>query len=55
MLKQYEKEGLIGKVYEYFYTTTGTGTSVGNAIKFGREIGAELKAAGVDGVILTST
>lgn len=55
ILKQYEKEGLIGKVYEYFYTTTGTGTSVGNAIKFGKEIGAELKSAGVDGVILTST
>lgn len=55
ILKKYEKEGLIGKVFEYFYTTTGTGTSVGNAIKFGKEIGAELKAAGVDGVILTST
>lgn len=55
ILRQYEKEGYIGKVYEYFYTTTGTGTSVGNAIKFGKEIGAQLKEAGVDGVILTST
>jgi betaine reductase len=55
MLKQYEKDGVIGKVYEYFYTTTGTGTSVGNAMKFGKEIGKELKEAGVDGVILTST
>ncbi len=55
ILRQFEKEGFIGKVYEWFYTTTGTGTSVGNAIKFGKEIGAELKAAGVDGVILTST
>lgn len=54
-LKKYEKEGVIGKVYEYFYTTTGTGTSVGNAIIFGTEIGKELKEAGVDGVILTST
>lgn len=49
------KEGKVGKVYEYFYTTTGTGTSVGNAIKFGKEIGKELKEAGVDGVILSST
>ena len=55
MLKKYEKEGYIGKVFEYFYTTTGTGTSVGNAVKFGTEIGKELKEAGVDGVILTST
>lgn len=55
MLKKFEKEGLIGEVYEYFYTTTGTGTSVGNAIQFGKEIGKELKEAGVDGAILTST
>ncbi len=55
MLKEYEKEGVISNVFEYFYTTTGTGTSVGNSIKFGTEIGKELKEAGVDGVILTST
>lgn len=55
ILKQYEKEGYIGKVYNYFYTTTGTGTSVANSIKFGKEIGKELKEAKVDGVILTST
>lgn len=55
ILKQYEEEGMIGKVFEYFYTTTGTGTSVANSVKFGQEIGKELKEAGVDGVILTST
>lgn len=54
-LKKLEKEGKIGGVYKYFYTTTGTGTAVGNSIKFGTEIGKELKEAGVDGVILTST
>ena len=50
-----EKEGKIGQVYKYFYTTTGTGTAVANARKFGEEIGKELKEAGVDGVLLTST
>ena len=50
-----QEEGEIGKVYDYFYTTTGTGTAVGNSIVFGEEIGKELKEAGVDGVILTST
>lgn len=55
MMRKLEKEGYIGKVYDYFYTTTGTGTSVENSAKFGREIGQELKDAGVDGVILTST
>ncbi len=54
-LKKLEKEGKIGKVFDMFYTTTGTGTAIGNAITFGREIGKELKDAGVDGVILTST
>lgn len=55
ILKEFEKEGYIGKVYEFFYTTTGTGTAVKKAKEFGTQIGAELKAAGVDGVILTST
>lgn len=55
ILKEYEKEGYIGKVYKFFYTTTGTGTAVSKSKEFGIEIGAELKEAGVDGVILTST
>jgi len=55
ILKEFEKEGYIGKVYDFFYTTTGTGTAVSKAKEFGTQIGAELKAAGVDGVILTST
>jgi glycine reductase complex component B subunit gamma len=54
-MREFQKEGYIGDVYQYFYTTTGTGTSVGNSISFGKEIGAQLKEAGVDGVILTST
>lgn len=54
-LVQMKKDGKIGDVYKYFYATTGTGTSVANAQKFGSEIGKELKEAGVDGVILTST
>lgn len=55
LLVAMQKQGLIGKVYDYFYTTTGTGTSVANARSFGKAIGAELKEAGVDAVILTST
>ena len=55
ILKELEKEGKIGQVYKYFYTTTGTGTAVANSRQFGEEIGKELKEAGVDGVLLTST
>ncbi len=55
ILKEFEQEGYIGKVFDWFYTTTGTGTAVNKSVEFGTQIGAELKAAGVDGVILTST
>ena len=50
-----EKEGKIGKLHRYFYTTVGNGTAVANAKKFAEEIGKELKEDGVDAVILTST
>lgn len=55
ILRELEKEGEIGGVYHYFYTTTGTGTAVGKSVEFGEEIGKELSDAGVDGVLLTST
>ncbi|AET68306.1 selenoprotein B, glycine/betaine/sarcosine/D-proline reductase family [Desulfosporosinus orientis DSM 765] len=55
ILKEFEAEGYIGSVFEWFYTTTGTGTAVNKSVEFGAQIGRELLAAGVDGVILTST
>ncbi len=55
VLREMEKEGKIGKLHRYFYTTVGNGTAVKNAKAFGEEIGKELKEAGVDAVILTST
>lgn len=55
LMKEAVKEGKIGNVYKDFYTTTGTGTAVGKSVEFGTEIGKELKEAGVDGVIMTST
>ena len=55
VLKEMEKEGEIGELYPYLITTTGNSTSVADATRFGKEIAEELKAAGVQGVILTST
>jgi len=55
VLKDLEKEGIIKKLHPYIYYTVGTSTSVNNAERFGREIGVELKNAGVDIIILTST
>lgn len=54
-MRKLEKEGKIGKLYQYVYCTTGTGTAVAWAEKFGQDIAPELKAAGVDAAILTST
>lgn len=55
VMRELEAEGEIGALYKYVYCTTGTGTAVAWAEKFGQEIGPELKAAGVDAAILTST
>lgn len=55
VLRDLEKEGRIGKLFETFYTTVGNGTSVSNARKFGAEIAMKLKNAGVSAAILTST
>jgi glycine reductase len=55
VLRDMEKEGLIGSLYNTFYTTTGNGTAVASAKKFAAEIATKLKNGGVDAVILTST
>ncbi len=55
VLRDMEKEGFIGKLHRYFYTTTGNGTSVDNSKKFAAEFAKELVSDGVDAVILTST
>ena len=55
VMRELEKEGVFGKLHPIFYTTTGTGTSVNHAEKFGQEIGEELRKAGVSAAILTST
>jgi len=54
-MRAYEKEGRIGSIHNYFYTTVGTGTTQAEAARMGREIAEDMRAAGVDAVILTST
>ena len=55
VLRDPEKKAGSASSTDVFYTTAGNGTSVANSRKFGTEIGSQLKAAHVDGVILTST
>jgi glycine reductase len=47
--------GRIGRLHERYYATVGNGTAVASAVRFGAAIAAELRDAGVQAVILTST
>jgi len=50
-----ERDGRVGRVHESLYTTTGNGTPVVVATKFGQEIAGELRDAGVQAVLLSGT
>jgi glycine reductase complex component B subunit gamma len=53
--RELERQGAIGKLHETVYSTTGVATTLAHSERMGREIAAQLRAAGVDAVILTST
>lgn len=53
--RELEQAGAVGKLHEIIYSTTGVATTLAHSQRMGREIAAKLKAAGVNGVILTST
>ncbi len=55
VMREIEAEGGIGELADYFVTTTGTGTSTGNAKRFGESFVPKLLEDGVQAVILTST
>ena len=54
-MRDLEREGVIGKLHEFVHSTGGAHAAVDNATNIGQGIAARLKAAGVTGVILTST
>ena len=53
--RELEKEGLIGSLHGEYLVTTGNGTTVPNARRFGVEWAAELRRAGITAAILTAT
>ena len=55
VLRDMEKEGKIGSLHEFFYSTVGNGTAVASSIAFAFEFSQKLLATGVEAVILTST
>ena len=54
-LKELKQDGEIGSIYEFYFVTTGNSTSVADSNRMGVEIAQELKEAGIDGAIMTST
>ena len=55
VLRQMEKEGKIGKLHRYFYTTVGNGTAVASSRKFAEEYAKKMLQDGVQACIMTST
>lgn len=55
VMQEFVKEGKIGSLHKYFYSTVGTGTTQKEAARMGREMYEKLIEDGVDGVIMTST
>jgi glycine reductase complex component B subunit gamma len=55
VMRDLEAEGVIGKVYDAFFSTSGCASILENVKKMGRSIAEELNAKGVQAAILTST
>ena len=55
VLREFEREGVIGKLHNKFYTTVGNGTAVLSSKAFAEEYAQKMIADGVDAVIMTST
>lgn len=53
--REMQAEGTIGKLYSEYFVTTGNGTTVSDAGRYGVEWAAELLRQGVQAAILTST
>jgi glycine reductase len=53
--RAFEREGKIGRLHSEYLVTTGNGTSVADAARFGAEWAAELHRVGVQAAVLTST
>jgi len=54
-LRELENAGMFASTHPRYYVTVGVGTAVAEARRIGKEIAADLRASGVDAVILTAT
>ena len=54
-MRAYEKEGVIGRLHNFFYSTVGTGTTEAEARRMAREMIPFFKEDHVDAIIMGST
>jgi len=54
-MRELEREGAVGGLHAEYFATTGNGTTVADARRFGVEWAAELHQAGIQAAILTAT
>ena len=55
VMRDFEREGVIGKLHNKYYATVGNGTSTKNAKLYAADFAQRLKTDNVQAVILTST
>ena len=55
VMRELEKEGAIGELHDFVYSTVANVSAIPTMRKFGQEMVKDLKEAGVEGVILTGT
>lgn len=55
VMRDLEREGVIGRLHDRFYSTSGLASVVKSSEKMGQGIAERLRAEGVSGAILTST
>lgn len=54
-LRAHEAKALFGQLHEYFFSTVGCGMPNARAAEIGRAMAEEMKANGIEGIILTAT
>ena len=54
-LRAIERQGAIGEIYPFYYSTIGSGMMLANAKQIGKAIATELREAGVRAALLVAT
>lgn len=55
IVRELEREHVLRGIYPWFFSTTGNGTAVTDAKRFGAQMAEEFRAGGVGGVLLVAT